>query len=249
MQAAPPAMIAAVVWVGAMGTILLTHSVTSKPEAGPAKLQLVPADDPAEAPVRDAVAARPVVFGLAPAPPARPAAPVAAPRSPQPAPAKLQPLEEAPPKDPTARGRWEWAYLWRKPAEYIVRHTWLGSPELLRRRMSDPDNVNEYLSMPLVRGTLESPTLVRMIASNKTIVGAFVNSPAMQNPRSAEELLTSPLVQRILMSRGVQGFVTDPGALAKAFANPELSDYLRRTPAAGRLFTQVQNGQTPGRKE
>lgn len=175
--------------------------------------------------VQDATAPAPAP---APAPVAKPARVVAA----------AEPAPSAkPPANGPARDRWDWAYLWKRPAEYLVRHTWLSSPAHLSRRLSHPAGINRYLERPLVRATLESPAFVRLLAGNHALVGAFLESPAMRDPKVVKELFTSPLVQRIVASRGIQELVNNPTALAQVLSNPELVTWLRSNPAAEPVFT------------
>ncbi len=237
------------VWLVGLGTLGITRLLAPKQNASYAHTMFeVPAAEAATA-LPERPVARPRVFGMAPVA-FTPAKPVAVEPARRPAPAAIAATTKAPaaaepalgnppPAKGKARDAWDWANLWNSPSQYLVRRTWLGSPESLSNHLSDPAAVDHYLSRPLVRATLESPTFVRLLAGNRALAKAFIESPAMQDPKLVKELLTSPLMRSIMASPGVQAFIQDPTGLAQALGSPELANWVRNNPAAGSVINEA----------
>lgn len=183
---------------------------------------------PAEAIEGSGPAASRSDLAAVPAPEAATLPPVPNASARRPAPAEAPPLSSAFPSE----SRWEWAELWSRPAEYVVAQTWLASPAELKYSLSQPEAAGLFLSRPLVRAALASPSMAGLLMENKTIVRAVLNSPAMRDPAAVEALLASRIGKALLESPAAQAFLKDPGAMLRLFADPEVLAWLRGNSAA-----------------
>ncbi|MDD5656576.1 MAG: hypothetical protein PHF00_04905 [Elusimicrobia bacterium] len=125
------------------------------------------------------------------------------------------------------------------PARFIVEKTLLGRPEEFRRFLSDPRRTRRYLSHPLVKEILSDTALVRRLAGNRAVVDAFLQSPAMQDPRAIQALADSGLCRSILQSPGASALADDPAFVRDLFVNPRtvawISSHPEAAAAVGRL--------------
>lgn len=211
--------------------------------AAPSKPAEAEPAEPAPAPKPVILGAVPLVRNSSPAPargkaaPARAAA-AATPKPPAAAPNVL-------PKNMPEKGRGEWSALFTRPMEYLVAHTWLGSGDKLARLARNHGSARRYLERPLVRTVLHSPMLLNLLTSNRTIVGAVLKTPAMQDPRAVQALLGSPLMHDILTSPAVKGLLSNPIAVANTLGNEEVSAWLRKNPVAMSTISSHTGGALP----
>lgn len=125
--------------------------------------------------------------------------------------------------------------LLSSPAAFLAKKTHLGKPEKFAAWLSDSRRVDRYLAHPLVRGVVDSPLLTRMIV-RPAVVSAFLQSPAMSDPRALAALSKSGLVQKLAEYPGVQALLDDPQFVQGVLMNPQTTAYLARHKDAGALL-------------
>lgn len=181
-----------------------------------------------EMPMRDAVASsRPTFATAAPAPAA--AAPVAA--------KSAEKLPEKP--APSAAAKAGFASLLSSPARYLVSKTMLGKPGELARKLERKEFGKSYVQTPIVRSVLESPSAVSAILGNAALRRAFLDSPAMRDPRVVDKLGESALLQYVLTSDGVQKALGKPGVLQSVLMAPDTLAWMQRSPENRALMTRL----------
>ncbi|MBI4677845.1 MAG: hypothetical protein HY748_09710 [Elusimicrobia bacterium] len=197
----------------------------TQPKAGYPAAASSPATAPARSEslsmLRDAVASGPLVMGarFVPPPPAL-------------SPAFSQPSE-------WAKKQGMFRDLLKHPASFMVRRTNLASPAKLQGFISDKARVQRYLTHPLIKAVLSSPSLLKTLIKTPGVVPAFLGSPAMQDRRSVEKLLDSPLVKEILKADGPSALAEDADFVNSVVSDPTTIGWLSRNPSAVAAFARI----------
>lgn len=205
-------------------------------ESGPVPIRKAPAE---EMPLRDALAA-PGVSGAAVPPPQSTVSGPADRPSPPVSPLLSETLRRGAAPDPSAwvRGHSLFQGLMGGPARFLVNNTHLGSTAKLGKFLSDPARVGRYLNHRLIQSALESPILVKSLAS-PAMTKAFVESPAMRDPATVRALLNSGLVDRIARSRGVKEALGDSAFTGRVMLQPEVMTWMTRNPDAAKVLMRL----------
>lgn len=124
------------------------------------------------------------------------------------------------------------------PARFLVNNTHFGSAGKLGKFLADPARVGRYLNHPLIQSVLNSPTLVKSLAS-PAMTKAFVESPAMRDPAAVRALLNSGLVDRIAKSRGVKEALGDSAFTGKVILQPEVMTWMTQNPDASKVLMRL----------
>lgn len=166
---------------------------------------------------RDAVGAA----GFAPPPGGMPAAPQ-----------KAKPASSSAmiPKDAPRIKAGDIKELMAGPENFIVSRTWLGKPAGFARFMSDPARAKGYVSNPFVRAVLDQPKVVKALMGNARLRSAFLNSPAMNDPKVLDALSSSFLMKELAGTKGVAAVISDPAEVRKLFTAPDMASWLMRNP-------------------
>jgi hypothetical protein len=200
-------------------------------DSGPARSEAASAE-----PLRDAVAAVP-------------AAPPAAAFRPAPAPKASEPAIGS---ESWVKAQAMFIALMAKPVDFIVKKTLLATGAGFAKFAKDPVRVNRYLRHPLIRGVINSPTLLRALLTQQAVVDGFLRSPAMQDPRAIAALAKSPLLKRISEDPGIQKVLAQPGVVTGVVSNPNtlgwlmshpegMAAFMRLSPAAGAALAPVRS--------
>lgn len=120
--------------------------------------------------------------------------------------------------------------LLASPSKFIVESTWLGRPEGFRAFAADPARVRRYLANPAVRAVLDNPMVLKALLSNKTVVKAFVESPAMKDAKTLKALGSSALMMQLGDTKAFAALAKDPGALQTVLSMPEGAAFFARFP-------------------
>jgi hypothetical protein len=121
--------------------------------------------------------------------------------------------------------------LLSKPEHFIVSRTWLGKPDGFQRFAADPARVRGYVNNPFVRAVLGQPRVVRALMGNQRLRAAFLNSPAMNDPKVLDALARSPLMKELSKTKGVAAVMANPEEVGKLFGAPEMVSWLMRNPS------------------
>lgn len=116
------------------------------------------------------------------------------------------------------------------PSKFIVESTWLGRPDGFRAFAADPERVRRYLGNPAVRAVLDNPRVLRVLLSNKTVIKAFVESPAMKDPKTLQALGSSALMMQLGDTKAFASLAKDPSVLQTALSMPEGAAFFARFP-------------------
>jgi hypothetical protein len=146
-------------------------------------------------------------------------------------------------KAPTAKDRAGYAGLLASPARFLLSKTLLGRPDDLAARLQRKDFGKGYVTMPIVRTVLESPTMVRAVLGNQALVAAFFATPAMRDPKTVRALADSALLQYVITSPGVMKAFSDPAIYRDVFMSPRTAMWAGSSPEArealGRLTAAI----------
>ncbi len=239
---------------GAAG--LVGWSVLSRPDeiyvtgdaAAGFNLQEGPAPAPAPAPLaagetlRDAVASAPpaptslmapIGFdGMAgrPESPAVSAAPAAA--GPAPRPLRAAAIS-------WVRKSRAFAALLTRPSAALTGRSPMASPRGLREFLADDKRVDRYMNSALVRVTLNSPGIAKMILGNPAVIRAFLASPAMRDPQAVRELLGSPMVRKMMDCPAIHEALSDPVVMQKMVMDPQTVAFIASNPDALTAIAQA----------
>lgn len=178
------------------------------------------------APVLEPVGNRaPAAAVSVPAAGARPAAPTA----------PVSPARKGeavvPARKPSAADQKGYESMLAAPARYLASKTLLGRPVELRKLLARKEFGKGYVMAPIVRGVLESPAAVAALARNKTLVKAFLESPAMKDPATVKALGESPLMNYVMTSKGVQGALGNQAVYNEVFMSPQVISWASANPA------------------
>lgn len=124
------------------------------------------------------------------------------------------------------------AGLLAKPAKYLMSRSAVGSARGLREFLASPKKVDAYMNSPLVRITLNSPTVAKAILGNPAVIRAFLASPALRDPQAVRALLGSPMVRKMLDCPAIQEALGDPAVMTKMVADPQTISWIAANPQA-----------------
>lgn len=118
------------------------------------------------------------------------------------------------------------------PAQFLAARSAMGSPQALRAFLSDPKRVDGYMNSPLVRVTINSPTVAKAVLGNPAVVRAFLAAPAMSDPRAVRALMESPMLRKFLDCPGIQAALSDPGVIQRMITDPQTLRWIGEHPRA-----------------
>ena len=122
--------------------------------------------------------------------------------------------------------------LLARPAAYMMsRSTPLASPKSLRSFLADKAKVNAYMDSALVRVTLNSPSVAKALLGNSAVVRAFLGTAAMRDPQAVRELVSSPMVKKMLDCPAVHEALADPGVMQRMLMDPGTVRFIAANPA------------------
>lgn len=132
-----------------------------------------------------------------------------------------------------ARAQKAFADFLRAPARRLARRSSaLSSPGALRSFLASSRGVDAYLNSPLVRVTLNSPSITKSLLSDPGVVRAVLESPAMRDPAAVKALLHSRMLKKMLDCPGPQSALEDPGTVTSLMSNPAVGSWLATNPGA-----------------
>lgn len=150
----------------------------------------------------------------------------------------LPPRDRRPPAAVTPRAE-AWARKHRllaglisKPASFLLKRSSLSSAAGMRAFLSDPRKVDAYMNSPLVRVTLNSPTVAKTLLGNPAVVRAFLAAPAMSDPKTVRALIGSPMLHKMLDCPAVQEALGDPEVMTRMVADRQTVAWLAAHPQA-----------------
>ena len=124
------------------------------------------------------------------------------------------------------------AALLAKPAKFMMSRSPLGSARAMRAFLADPKKVDAYMDSPLVRITLNSPTVAKSLLGNPAVIRAFLAEPAMSDPRTVRALLGSPMLRKMLDCPAIQEALGDPAVVNRMVADPQTIAWIAAHPQA-----------------
>ena len=119
-----------------------------------------------------------------------------------------------------------------KPAQFMMSRSPLGSARAMRAFLADPKKVDAYMNSPLVRITLNSPTVAKAVLGNPTVIRAFLAEPAMRDPQTVRALLGSPMLRKMLDCPAIQEALGDPAVMNRMVADPQTITWIASHPQA-----------------
>lgn len=119
-----------------------------------------------------------------------------------------------------------------RPAAYLASRTALGSASGLRAFLADPKQVDRYMNSAVVRIVINSPAAAKAVLGNQLLVRAVLNSPAMRDSKTADALLSSPMLAKILDCPAIQKALSDPAVLNKMMGDTQTALWLATHPKA-----------------
>lgn len=142
------------------------------------------------------------------------------------------------------------AFAAKPAARMLSRGPMSGSREL-RSFLADPKKVDAYMNSALVRITLNSPSVAKVLLGNPVLIRAFLATPAMRDPQAVRALLGSPMVRKMLDCPAIQEALGDPAVMNRMVADPETIRFIAShpevlmaissaAPALGDAFTSKQ---------
>jgi hypothetical protein len=131
------------------------------------------------------------------------------------------------------------AGLLAKPAAFLMAHSSLGSAKGVRAFLGDPRKVDAYMNSPLVRVTINSPSVAKSLLGNTAMVSAFLSTPAMRDPATVRALLASPMVKKLLDCPAIQEALSDPVVVRKIFDDPKTMMWVGAHPDAMIAITEA----------
>ncbi len=124
------------------------------------------------------------------------------------------------------------AALIAKPAVFLMSRSALGSARGLRAFLGNAKKVDAYMNSPLVRITLNSPTVAKALLGNPAVIRAFLATPALRDPQTVRALLGSPMFRKMLDCPAIQETLGDPEVMYKMVADPQTVAWIAAHPDA-----------------
>lgn len=124
------------------------------------------------------------------------------------------------------------AGLIAKPASFLMSRSSLGSVRDLRAFLADPQKVDAYMNSTLVRVTINSPAVAKVLLGNPAVIHAFLATPAMRDPQAVRALLGSPMLRKMLDCPAIQKALGEPEVMNKMIADPKTISWIVAHPDA-----------------